>query len=381
MGATVVAFWVAVATVVYVYAGYPCLILALGRLRRWPVRKRSHLPHVSFIISAYNEEAAIGAKLENTLALDYPADRLEVIVVSDGSTDRTEEIVRSFGKRVKLLSLTGRNGKTMAQNRAVEQATGEVLVFSDATTVYQPVAVRVLMENYADPKVGAVGARAFMGTERQASIVKGRSIYVDYEHFLRRYESMFHSTLGLGGCAYSLRRRLYTPLPADVISDFVEAVKVLEKGYRVVLEEEAIVYEPSESYSIAEELQRRTRIIVRGLRGWYYMREFFHPLRHPWFCFQMLSHRLLRWAAPLFLIAAFAINAALLGHPVFRLLFAAQAALYLLAALAYLLEKRNVRLPGLFIPLYFFVVNLAPLLAVRALLQGEKKVTWETERT
>ena len=346
------------------------------------MRKQAYLPPVSFIISAYNEEAAIGAKLENTLALDYPADRLEVIVVSDGSTDRTEEIVRSFGARVKLVSLSGRNGKTMAQNRAVEQATGEILVFSDATTVYEPAALRVLMANYADPHGGGGGGARLHGHraagERREEC---RSIYVDYEHFLRRYESMFCSTLGLGGCACSLRRSLYTPLPADVISDFVEAVTVLERGYRVVLDEEAIVYEPSESYSIAEELQRRTRIIVRGLRGWYYMRGFFHPLRHPWFCFQMLSHRLLRWAAPLFLIAVFVTNAALLAHPVFRLLFVAQAALYLPAVLAFLLEKRNVRLPGLFVPLYFFVVNLAPLLAIRALLQGEKKVTWETGRT
>ena len=381
MNAMAAVFWLAVTTVVYVYVGYPCLIFALGRLRPRPVRKGPSLPRVSFIISAYNEEAAIGAKLENTLALDYPADRLEIIVVSDGSMDRTEEIVRSFGDRVRLLALAGRNGKTMAQNRAVELATGEILLFSDATTVYGRDVVRTTVANFDDPEVGAAAPRVVMGAEQDASVVKGRSIYVDYEFFLRRYESMFHSVLGAGGCAYSLRRSLYTPLPAHVISDFVQVMKVIEQGYRSVLEDDAVVYEPSESHSIAEELQRRTRVIVRGLRGWHYMGRFFHPLRHPWFCFQMLSHRLLRWAAPLFLVVVFIANAALLGHPILRLLFVAQAALYVAAALAYLLERRNVRVPGLFIPLYFFVVNLAPLLAIRALLRGEQQVTWETGRT
>jgi cellulose synthase/poly-beta-1,6-N-acetylglucosamine synthase-like glycosyltransferase len=372
-------FWALVATLVYVYLGYPCLIWALGRLRPRRIAKAPHLPTVSFIISAYNEESAIEAKLENTLALDYPPERLEILVASDGSTDRTEAIVERFVPRVKLLALRGRNGKTMAQNKAVEAATGEILFFSDATTVYARDVVRQLMANYADPAVGAVGARVIIGGAGSTeSLAKGRSVYTDYEFFLRRYESRFSSTLGAGGCAYTLRRSLYTPLPADIISDFCQVVKVMEQGYRSVIEDDAVVYEPPESYSIREELQRRTRVITRGLRGLFYMRPYLAG--HPWFAFQVVSHRLLRWMAPFFLILIFLANAALLDRPFFRLLFVAQAALYLVAALAYALERRNIRLPGLFIPLYFFVLNLAPLLAVRALLRGERKATWETGR-
>src|SRR2546426_1531472 len=141
-----------------------------------------------------------------------------------------------------------------------------------------------------------------------------------------------------------------------------QVMKVVEQGRRAVLAEDAVVYEPAEGRSVREELERRTRIITRGLRGQLYLRRFLDPIRHPWFCFQVLSHRLLRWAVPVFLIIAFAANAFLLGRPLYRALFAAQLALYLSAALAYALERRQVRVPGLVVPLYFCVVNLAPLL-------------------
>ena len=372
-------FWTAIGLIVYVYAGYPALVFVLAHLRPRPVRAAPHLPSVSFIIAAYNEEAAIAAKLDNTLALDYPADRLEVIVASDGSRDRTEDVVRGrAGERVRLLALEGRNGKTIAQNRAVEIARGEILVFSDATTVYRADTVRALVAPFADPEVGCVAGWVVMGVE--AAIHKGRSAYADYEQWLRRYESLVHSILGASGAAYAVRRRLYTPLAGDVISDMAQVVKVVEQGHRAVLAEEAVVYEPAEGRSVREELERRTRIITRGLRGQYALRRFFDPRRHPWFCFQVLSHRLLRWAIPVFLAIAFVANLALIGRPIYRLLFAGQLSLYLAAAVAWALERRNIRLPGLVIPLYFCVVNLAPVLAVRAIWRGERKVVWETGR-
>jgi cellulose synthase/poly-beta-1,6-N-acetylglucosamine synthase-like glycosyltransferase len=373
-------FWGALAIVCYVYAGYPLLIHVLARLRPRPVRKGEHLPSLSFIVAAYNEEASIGAKIANTVALDYPSERFEIIVVSDGSSDRTEEIVRGFGDRVTLLALRGRNGKTSAQNQAVKAAKGEILVFSDATTVFQRDCLRALAANFADPEVGCVGGWVLMGVEQDAVVHKGRLAYADYEERVRRNESLFSSLLGTSGCAYALRRTLYTQLPADVISDVAQVMKVVEQGYRTVLEEEARVHEPGEGRSVREELDRRSRIITRGLRGYYYMRRFLNPLRHPWFFLQLLSHRLLRWAVPIFLIIAFAANLFLLDRPLYRWLLAAQLAFYLTAALGYVLERRQVRVRPLFLPLYFCVLNLAPLLAIRNLLRGEKKVVWETGR-
>jgi glycosyltransferase involved in cell wall biosynthesis len=372
-------FWGAIAVVVYVYVGYPCLIFLLAHLRPCPVRKGPYLPPVSFIIAAYNEEPVIAKKLANTLALDYPADRLEIIVVSDGSTDRTEEIVRGeFAGRVRLLALP-RQGKTLAQNRAVEAATGEVIVFSDATTVYQPGSLRALAADFADTEVGCVTGTTIYGTDAAAAVDQGRAAYWNYERFLRTHESRFRSVLGASGCVYAVRRRLYTPLAADVISDVAQAIGTVEQGYRAVVEDDAIVHEPAESHSIREEVQRRARVITRGLRLKFRLRRFF--LRHPWFLVQVLSHRVLRWAVPFFLIVAFAANLFLLDRPLYRLLFLGQLALYGTAALAYALERRDVRPRGLVLPLYFCVVNLAPLLAVRALWRGEKQVTWETGRS
>ena len=381
MAATI--FWGMLAIVVYVYAGFPLLVWLVSRLRPRPVRKRLvPPPTVSFIIAAYNEERSIAKKLANTFALDYPADRLEILVVSDGSSDRTEDIVRAEGgDRVRLLALGSRNGKTIAQNRAVASATGEIVVFSDATTVYEPRCLPALVSNFSDPEVGAATGWVVMGADPDATMQKGRSAYTDYDQWLRSCESKVHSVVGTAGCIAALRRDLFRPLPADVDADVAEALEVSAQGYRVVFEDDAIVYEAGESGSVREELERRTRVIARGLRGYWYARRVFHPLRHPWFFLDLLSHRLLRWAVPVLLAIAFLANLALLGEPFYVFTFLAQAAFYGTAAVGYVLERRQVRAPGLFIPLYFCVVNLAPLLAVRALYRGRTTAVWETGRS
>jgi cellulose synthase/poly-beta-1,6-N-acetylglucosamine synthase-like glycosyltransferase len=381
MAATI--FWGALAIVVYVYAGFPLLVWLVSRLHPRPVRKRPvPPPTVSFIIAAYNEERSIAKKLANTFALEYPAERLQILVVSDGSSDRTEDIVRSEGgDRVTLLALGSRNGKTIAQNRAVASATGEIVVFSDATTVYEPRCLRALVSNFSDPGVGAATGWVVMGADPDATMQRGRSAYTDYDQWLRSCESKVHSVVGTAGCIAALRRNLFRPLPADVDADVAEALEVSAQGYRVVFEDDAVVYEAGESGSVREELERRTRVIARGLRGYWYARRVFHPFRHPWFFLDLLSHRLLRWAVPVLLAIAFLANLALLGEPFYVLAFLAQAAFYGTAAVGYVLERRQVRAPGLFIPLYFCVVNLAPLLAVRALYRGRTTAVWETGRS
>ena len=273
-------FWAALATVAYVYAGYPLLVFALSRLRPRPVRRGDITPRVTFLIAAYNEAAAIRQKLDNTLALEYPAEALEVIVVSDGSTDGTDEIVTGeYGNRVRLLKLGGRQGKTLGQNRGAAAATGEILVFSDATTMYRPQALRALVRNFADPSVGLVTGQVLYGLETGAAADRGRAAYWNYETFLRDAESRFHSVLGSAGCVYALRKGIYTPLPAEVISDVCQTVKVVQQGYRAIVDNDALVYEPAESRGIGEELERRARVIARGLRGKWFLRDFFHPLR------------------------------------------------------------------------------------------------------
>jgi len=373
-----VVFWTALAVGAYVYVGYPLLLFLLSRVWSRPVAKARITPRVTMIIAAYNEEEAIAAKLDNTLALEYPPGQLEILVASDGSTDRTNAIVEErYGGRARLLALE-RAGKTSAQNRAAAVARGEILVFSDTTTMYDPGTVAALVANFADPSVGSVGGDVRYVREGEAVAGKGRQLYWNYEAAIRRWESRIYSVIGATGCIYALRRSLYLQLDPAAISDFVQPAKALLRGFRSVVEDEAGAYEVAESTRLGDELQRRARVVLRGLRGVGYMPEILNPLRHPWLCFEIVSHRLLRWAVPFFLIAALVSNAFLTGRPGYTQAFVLQAALYLAAAAALVLERLRIRAPGLFVPLYFCLVNLAPLLALWLLCKGEKKVVWET---
>jgi cellulose synthase/poly-beta-1,6-N-acetylglucosamine synthase-like glycosyltransferase len=247
-------FYGAVAVIVWVYLGYPVVLGLVATLRRRPVQRRAVEPRVSLVICAYNEERDIRNKLEETLACDYPGDRLEVIVASDGSTDRTDDIVQEFVRRyaprVRLLRVEGRGGKTVAQNAAVQAATGDILVFSDVTTVYAPGTIRAMVENFADPRVGCVAGDLHYEKDPRNPSAQGRALFWSYERQLRIWESQVHSIIGVAGCAYAMRRELYRPLDPGAISDFVQPGTVTERGWRTVLEPQALAYEPVESHSL-----------------------------------------------------------------------------------------------------------------------------------
>jgi cellulose synthase/poly-beta-1,6-N-acetylglucosamine synthase-like glycosyltransferase len=371
-------FWGAIALVAYVYVGYPLVLFLVSRVWWRPVRKATITPPVTMIIAAYNEQDVIATKLENALALDYPADRFEIMVASDGSTDDTNRIVREqFGGRVTLLDLP-REGKTSGQNKAAAAARGEILVFSDASTMYDANAIRAMVANYADPTVGSVGGDVRYLREDEAVAGKGRQLYWNYEAAIRRWESRIYSVLGATGCIYSLRKSLYVPLDPAAISDFVQPAKATLRGFRSIVEDDAVCYEVAESKQLGDELNRRARVVLRGLRGIGYMPESLNALRHPWILFQLLSHRILRWSVPVLMIAALVSNALLLDHPLYLVLFVLQLMFYGGAVAALVLDRLAIRVPGLFVPLYFCMINLAPLLAFWALLKGEKKVVWET---
>jgi len=376
-----IAFWGAVGTIVWVYAGYPVVLGLVARLRRKDVARAPISPKVSLIICAYNEERDIRRKLEECLEADYPAEQLEIIVASDGSTDRTDDIVREFAPRVRLLRVEGRGGKTIAQNAAVEASAGEILVFSDVTTVYTPTTIRAMVENFADPAVGCVGGDLHYLKEPRNPSAQGRALFWDYERQLRIWESQVHSIIGVAGCVYAMRKSLYLPLDPAAISDFLQPGKVTERGHRTVLEPEAAAFEPVESSALGEELKRRARVITRGLRGAFHMPSLLNPLEHPWFAIELWSHRVLRWLIPVFLIILFVASVVLVGQgPLYQLALLGQLAVYGTGALAFVLDRRGIRPPGFFIPLYFCLVNVAPLIAIGRLLRGERNVVWETGR-
>lgn len=375
-----VVFWVALALVVYTYVGYSFVIFALASVFRNPVKRASIEPKVTFLITAYNEEKNIANKIEQTLSLDYPADKLELIVASDGSTDRTDDIVRGFADRgVRLIRVEGRVGKTATQNEAVRQATGDIIIFSDATTRYEQSAIRHIVQNYFDPTVGAVSGRYEYYNPTGASIGTGSILFWKYENLIKRLQTNIKTITGCCGCIYSVRRSAYVPLPADIISDLVEPLKVVERGYRIVFEPEAIAFEETTEQT-DEEFRMRVRVVTRGMRGLLYMKSLFNPLRHGFVSFQLLSHKVLRWLIPVFLLVLLVANLFLVGQTFYNVTLALQLAFYLSALIGLLFERRSLLSKVMSIPLYFVTVNAAATVAMYRVWKGHKAVTWETVR-
>ncbi|NMC75394.1 MAG: glycosyltransferase family 2 protein [Geobacteraceae bacterium] len=373
-------FWSALLIVAYTYFGYTALIPAIALFFRKPVACGEWEPRVTFLITAYNEEKNIRAKLEQVLSLDYPQAQLEVMVASDGSTDRTDDIVREFRNRgVVLKRVEGRVGKTATQNEAVKDAGGDVIVFSDATTVYEKDALRKLVRNYADPEVGAVSGRYEYVNPTGAPVGAGTILFWKYENFIKSMQTRIRTITGCCGCIYSVRRSAYVPLPADIISDLVEPLKIIERGYRVVFEPEAVAYEET-TEKPAEEFGMRVRVITRAMRGILHAKSLLNPFRYPFVSFQLISHKVLRWLIPFFLIVLLVSNGFLLGSWFYNLTFALQLAFYLAALTGLAADRVGRKCRLLAIPLYFCVVNAASLVAFWKTLKGQKMVTWETVR-
>lgn len=379
-GASRVLFFASALVILYVYAGYPLLLSVLAGVTRRLKPRPGYLPFLSVLIAAHNEEAVIGEKIKRTLALDYPRDKLEILVLSDGSTDRTDSIVKGFtDPRVRLLRVEARRGKTYAQNQGVREARGEILAFSDATTIYHPQALRYLACNYGDSTVGAVSGRYQYFDPRDSSPTGLGSIaFWNYENLIKRLQSRIKTITGCCGCIYSVRRNLYTDVPADVISDLVQALCVVQKGYRVAFEDRALAYEETTS-SATEEFAMRVRVVTRGMRGILTVSELLNPWKHAWVSFQLLSHKVLRWLIPLFLAMLFASNALLLSRAGFRYLFPFQLLFYGIALLALVLPIHRWWKP-LGLPLHFCTLNAAALCSLIEVMRGAKYVIWEPVR-
>jgi len=335
---------------------------------------------VTFLITAYNEEKNIGQKLENTLSLDYPRDKLEIIVASDGSTDRTDEIVREFShKGVVLHPVEGRVGKTETQNQAMKVAKGEIIIFSDATTNYSKDAIKRLVANYNDPTVGAVSGRYEYVNPTGAPVELGTILFWKYENLIKSMQTRTKTITGCCGCIYSVRRSQYEPLPRDIISDLVEPLKILEKGYRIAFEPEAVAYEVTEEKP-EEEFSMRVRVITRGMNGLAYMKRLLNPFKYPFVAFQLISHKIARWLMPFFMIVLLISNLFLLEISIYRLIFLLQVVFYVSVPLTWVMHKYGKRLKFLFLPLYFCIVNLASVLAIINIIKGTEMATWETVR-
>jgi cellulose synthase/poly-beta-1,6-N-acetylglucosamine synthase-like glycosyltransferase len=379
--ATEILFLASAAALCYTYAGYPLLLAVVSTLRPQRVRRSKFEPTVTVIITAYNEERALTAKLENTLALDYPRELTEIIVASDCSTDRTDEIARAFAAHgVRLCRQPQRLGKTAAQNAAVEQASGEIILFSDATSHYQPDVIRTMMPNFADAKVGCVAGRLVYVDPADSRVGSGARSYWSYETFLKKHESRAGSLIGASGCLYAVRRSAYVPLYHEACGDFIIATKMVEQGLRAIYEPDAVCTEQTNRRSDAE-LRMRVRVIAQTFTDLWRHRSMLNPFRSGFYAVQLLSHKVMRYLVPFFLIAIFAASAVLApGSFSYRMLFAAQLGGYACALLAWLLERVGVHSRLLVFPQYFVLANVASLIALYQFLRGERYAEWEPIR-
>jgi cellulose synthase/poly-beta-1,6-N-acetylglucosamine synthase-like glycosyltransferase len=375
-----VAFWLAAALLFYVYAGYPLFLALIGLFVRRHRPDAGYTPRISVLIAAYNEEEAIERKIQQTLALEYPQEKLELLVLSDCSTDRTDEIVNAFpDSRVRLVRMPERRGKTFAQNVGVKQATGEVIIFSDATAIYHPKALLYLACNYHDGSVGAVSGRyQYFDPGEQSPTGLGSVAFWNYENLIKKMQSSIRTITGCCGCIYSVRKEAYTELPADIISDLVQPLQAIRKGYRVVFEDRALAYEET-TQSTSEEFSMRVRVVTRAMRGLLSVSDLLKPWKFAWPAFQLWSHKILRWMVPLFLIALFTANMALIDFRVYRFTLAVQLFFYAAALLNILLPLHR-RWKPLGIPLFFCTLNAAALVSMLEICRGRKYVTWQTVR-
>lgn len=365
-------FWLSVAFVVYTYFGYPALLIVLAKVLRRPVQKAPFEPFVSLIVPAYNEDHCIEEKAQKALSIDYPADKFEVIIVSDGSTDRTVELARKYedGKRLRVLAIEPNGGKISALNQAVPTAQGEIIAFSDASSMPAVDSLRKLCENFADLDVGAVSGVYHVLKSDDAQYGRQEGFYWKYESYLKMKEAEIDSVLGCHGSLYAIRKDLY-PYPASttINDDYVIPLRILHKGWRVVYETEAVAYERAAEMG---GFGRRVRIMAGNFEQLSEIGGLLWPFRWKLVLF-FLSHKVGRLVVSLAMLGALVSNLFLLSHPLYWFTLAAQAGFYALAAAG---TSESLKPKALRLPYYLTMINLATLFGFYYAFAGRKRLKW-----
>lgn len=375
---SLVLFWGGIGVLAWTLVAFPLVVVLRGVLRPRPHARSRIEPHVTLIVSARNEVAAIGHKLDSLLALDYPADRLEIVVASDGSDDGTNEAVAAYaGRGVDLLALE-RVGKAVALNAAAAHTSGEIIVFSDANSLFAPSSLRALVAPFADESVGGVaGDQRYLPTGGAI----GERSYWNFDRFLKDHESRAGNVISATGAIYAVRRSCFEPVPDGVTDDFVISTGVIERGRRLVFEQDAAAYEPVAAGTTAE-FGRKVRIATRGFRSVIARRALLNPMRHGFYALQLLSHKVLRrlLAVPLLAIAIGTLGLWDDGW-LYRLAAVAQAGFYALATVGLLARDRGIgRLRPFALPAFFCLVNWAALMGAINVVRGRRIDRWEPAR-
>lgn len=378
-------FWIGIFIVLYTYLGYGVIIYLLSKIRKKaPLTAEQDVwPPTTVLIAAFNEEDFIAEKIRNTLALDYPKDKLSILIVTDGSSDRTAEIVKSC-PAIQHFHEDARKGKIHAVTRVIEFVKTPTVVFCDANTFLNPAALKKIIRHYDDERVGGVAGekRIFKKDDDNASGA-GEGLYWKYESFLKKKDAEVYSIVGAAGELFSIRTDLYEDDLADmIIEDFYLSLKITMKGYRFAYEPEATATE-SASASVGEEWKRKVRICAGGFQAMLKLMPLLNPFKYGILSFQYFSHRVLRWTlAPLFLPIILISNGVLAwtGSHFYQLILVLQLAFYFLAGLGYVFQDKKISVKGFFVPYYFSVMNVSVYFGFMRFIKGQQSAIWEKSK-
>jgi cellulose synthase/poly-beta-1,6-N-acetylglucosamine synthase-like glycosyltransferase len=389
MTALKIIFWICVFLVFYTYIGYGMLLWVLVQIKRFVRGKAAQrdlpaddvLPHVTFMICAYNEQDIVDMKMENTLQLDYPHDKLHIMWVTDGSTDQTNERLAQYPE-VEVVFTPERKGKTAALNHGISQVHSDITVMTDANTIVNPEAIREIVRCFQDPRVACVaGEKRVMARNDGQSAAEGEGLYWKYESALKRMDSELYSAMGAAGELNAIRTKFYQPMPETaLLDDFVMSMRMVDQGYKIAYTSDAYAMEYG-SADLTEESKRKRRIAAGGLQSIWWLRQMMNPFRRPIVAFQFVSHRVLRWSiTPIALIALIPLNVALVflkAGTVYNFIWLLQILFYLAAFASWLLEKQGRKSRLLYVPYYFLFMNLNVFRGMKYLSTHKTSGAWE----
>jgi biofilm PGA synthesis N-glycosyltransferase PgaC len=377
-------FWLCLCLIIYCYFGYPLILVLLTKIFSQPVQKHPIESSISIILAVFNEEDVMKRKLDNIFSLDYPKEKMEILIGSDGSTDQTVEIIKSnFDPRVRLFAYQERRGKMLTLNDLVAQARSEILIFMDARQEFAKNSLKELVANFADKRVGCASGE-LMFSRSDHPTAKGINLYWSYEKFLRAQESRLHSMLGATGAIYAIRRPLFRPIPRHIVlDDMYVPFQIIKQGYRAIFDASAKAYDEA-AVSAKEEHHRKARTLFGNYQIFGLFASLFNPFTSP-IAVQFFSHKFLRVVAPFLMIAAFIINVFLTPQPFYKNLFVLQIFFYTMAAIGGL--ARNTKY-GMFkaiakvcyVPYVFCLLNFSALSGFFRFLFSEQQVTWQKAR-
>lgn len=382
-------FWISLFIVFYTFLGYGIVLYVLVRIRRIVKGKRIYpgldqdFPTLTLVVAAYNEESLIEEKIQNTVALNYPKGKLNLLFVTDGSTDRTPDLIAQHSE-IKLMHSAARSGKIMAIHRAMHEVDTEVVVYTDANTFLNKDALLLIARHYADPTVGAVSGEKRVLQDEVSDATAGEGFYWKYESTLKKWDSELYSVVGAAGELFSVRRSLYKEVEPDtILDDFMISMLIAQEGYRIIYEPNAYASELS-SDNIKEELKRKVRIAAGGIQSILRLKKLMTPFEHPLLWFQYISHRVLRWTVtPFLMILVFVLNFIIClrsENPLYIIILFGQVLFYGASLAGWILERRKIKVKALFVPYYFCVMNYAVIAGINRYFKGSQSAAWEKSK-